>query len=127
MVGCHLNRPGGAEYEMRVPLRELRETATSLASTAEIVAASASDSNPASEYEETRDKARAGLTALAADAADAVVLGADTEVVLDGEVFGKPRDAQDAAAMLARLAGRTHEVISALWLVSSRRELAAAG
>lgn len=72
-----------------------------------------------------RDKARAGLASLAAGAAGAVVLGADTEVVLDGEVFGKPRDAQDAAAMLSRLAGRTHDVISALWLVSSRRELAA--
>ena len=72
-----------------------------------------------------RDKARAGLVSLAAGAAGAVVLGADTEVVLDGEVFGKPRDAQDAATMLGRLAGRTHDVISALWLVSSRRELAA--
>jgi septum formation protein len=71
------------------------------------------------------DKARAGLASLGADAADAVVLGADTEVVLDGEVFGKPRDARDAAAMLGRLAGRTHEVISALWLVANRRELAA--
>jgi septum formation protein len=64
-----------------------------------------------------RDKARAGLVSLAAGAAGAVVL--------DGEVFGKPRDAQDAATMLGRLAGRTHDVISALWLVSSRRELAA--
>lgn len=40
-------------------------------------------------------------------------------------MFGKPRDARDAAAMLGRLAGRTHEVISALWLVANRRELAA--
>ena len=37
----------------------------------------------------------------------AVVLGADTEVVLDDEVFGKPRDAADAAAMLRR-AVRAH-------------------
>lgn len=71
-----------------------------------------------------RDKARAGLTSLVADAGD-VVLGADTEVVLDGEVFGKPRDAAAAAAMLRRLSGRTHEVISALWLVANDRELAA--
>lgn len=70
-----------------------------------------------------RDKARAGLQALAAaDLSKALVLGADTEVVLDGEVFGKPRDAGDAAAMLHRLAGRTHEVISAVWLVSDGRE-----
>ncbi|MEO8810191.1 MAG: Maf family protein [Rhodanobacter sp.] len=71
-----------------------------------------------------RNKARAGLAILAADdRAAAVVLGADTEVVLDGEVFGKPRDADDAARMLGRLSGRTHEVISAVWLVSADREL----
>jgi septum formation protein len=44
------------------------------------------------------------------------VLGADTEVVLGNAIFGKPRDAQDAAAMLARLAGRTHEVMTAVAL-----------
>lgn len=68
-----------------------------------------------------RDKARAGLAALAGTA-DAVVLGADTEVVLDGEVFGKPADAAQAAAMLARLAGRTHRVLSAVWCVAAGRE-----
>lgn len=71
-----------------------------------------------------RDKARAGLAALAG-AAGAVVLGADTEVVLDDAVFGKPRDAHDAAAMLRRLSGRTHAVISAVWLVDARRERSA--
>lgn len=71
-----------------------------------------------------RDKARAGLAMLiAGDRAAAVVLGADTEVVLDGEVFGKPHDADDAAQMLGRLSGRTHEVISAVWLVTDDREL----
>jgi len=44
------------------------------------------------------------------------VLGADTEVVLDGEVFGKPRDFDHAKAMLRRLSGRTHEVYSAVSL-----------
>lgn len=71
-----------------------------------------------------RDKARAGLAALAGEAR-AVVLGADTEVVLDGEVFGKPADAAGAAAMLARLSGRTHEVISTVWLVDAQREASA--
>jgi len=65
------------------------------------------------------DKARAGL-AVAPD--DAVVLGADTEVVLDGEVFGKPRDEDDAAAMLRRLSGRTHEVLTAVSLISTTLE-----
>jgi septum formation protein len=69
-----------------------------------------------------RDKARAGLAALPAGAQ---VLGADTEVVLDGEVFGKPRDAADAAAMLRRLSGREHAVISAVWLVDARSERSA--
>jgi septum formation protein len=70
-----------------------------------------------------RDKARAGLAQLAAEQrADAIVLGADTEVVLDGDVFGKPRDADDATAMLRRLSGRAHEVISAVWLVADGRE-----
>lgn len=68
-----------------------------------------------------RDKARAGLAALA-PAGDARVLGADTEVVLDDEVFGKPRDAADAAAMLRRLSDRTHAVISAVWLVGAGAE-----
>jgi len=68
-----------------------------------------------------RDKARAGLAALG-DVAHAVVLGADTEVVLDGDVFGKPQDAAAAAAMLRRLSGRTHEVISVVWLVDATRE-----
>ncbi|HEX8776480.1 MAG TPA: Maf family protein [Rhodanobacter sp.] len=68
-----------------------------------------------------RDKARAGLAALGGHA-DACVLGADTEVVLDDEVFGKPRDVADAAAMLRRLSGRTHEVISSVWLVDAHGE-----
>ncbi|WP_243049734.1 nucleoside triphosphate pyrophosphatase [Dyella sp. RRB7] len=67
-----------------------------------------------------REKARAGLAAL--DDPHAVVLGADTEVVLDDEVFGKPVDAADAAGMLRRLSGRVHEVISTVWLVSHAGE-----
>lgn len=47
-----------------------------------------------------------------------LVLGADTEVALDGEVLGKPRDARDAAAMLARLAGRDHDVLTGLALAT---------
>ncbi len=70
------------------------------------------------------EKARAGL-ALLGDAPDAAVLGADTEVVLGDTVFGKPADADDAAAMLRRLSGRTHEVISVVWLAAAGREEAA--
>jgi septum formation protein len=42
------------------------------------------------------------------------VLGADTTVVLDGRVFGKPRDEQEAETFLRRLSGRTHEVMSGI-------------
>jgi septum formation protein len=41
-----------------------------------------------------------------------VILSADTEVILEGNIFGKPANACDAAAMLRRLSGRTHEVLS---------------
>jgi len=68
-----------------------------------------------------REKAGAGLLAVVA-VPGALVIGADTEVVLDGEVFGKPRDDADAGEMLRRLSGRTHEVISSVALVSAGRE-----
>ena len=69
-----------------------------------------------------REKAGAGLLRLAGQG-DAWVLAADTEVVVDDVVFGKPADREDAARMLAALAGRSHAVISAVWLVSPSREL----
>ena len=59
------------------------------------------------------EKARA----VAAQRPGAVVLGADTEVVLDGRVFGKPRDPADARAMLGALAGREHEVLSGVFAI----------
>ena len=68
-----------------------------------------------------REKAGAGLLKVVA-VPGALVLGADTEVVLGDEVFGKPRDEADAAAMLRRLSGRTHRVVSAVSLVSQSRE-----
>ena len=48
-----------------------------------------------------------------------VVLGADTVVVCDGEVMGKPADAADATRMLLRLSGRTHQVVTGVALVWS--------
>jgi len=53
------------------------------------------------------------------------VLGADTEVVLDGAIFGKPVDATDAVRMLSLLAGRTHEVLTAIALRRERHILVA--
>lgn len=71
-----------------------------------------------------REKAGVGLLRVVGQPT-AVVLGADTEVVLDGRIFGKPADAEDAASMLRTLSGRTHEVISAISMVSAGRELQA--
>jgi len=45
------------------------------------------------------------------------VLGADTAVVVDNDILGKPRNRSDALSMLARLSGRWHEVISAVALI----------
>ena len=64
--------------------------------------------------EHARGKARSVL-----DLADGrPVLGVDTEVVIDGELLGKPAGAAEAESMLERLSGRTHEVISGLCLVT---------
>lgn len=46
------------------------------------------------------------------------VLGCDTEVLLDGRVYGKPAGPEDAEEMLESLAGRTHEVVSGLALIT---------
>ena len=48
------------------------------------------------------------------DPAQAPVLAADTAVVLDGRILGKPKDMDDAMAMLRDLSGRTHEVLTAI-------------
>lgn len=61
-----------------------------------------------------RRVARAKCDAVAAVVGDAVVIAADTEVVVDDDVLGKPSDPSAARAMLARLAGRTHTVLSAV-------------
>ena len=55
-----------------------------------------------------------------------VVLGADTTVVLDGLILGKPEDAADAARMLRLLSGRTHRVITGVALVTAKRTEVAA-
>jgi septum formation protein len=58
-----------------------------------------------------RDKAMAAVAA-----PEEVVLGADTVVVIDGEILGKPADTADAARMLGLLAGREHEVLTGICL-----------
>ena len=65
-------------------------------------------------------KAQAGLATLV-DCTDAVVLGADTSVILAGQILAKPRDQADARAMLTALSGNTHEVLTAVALASLER------
>ena len=59
---------------------------------------------------------RAAGKARSVDGGERPVLGVDTEVLLDGELLGKPSTAGEAEAMLEALAGRTHEVVSGLCL-----------
>jgi len=58
--------------------------------------------------------ARSKAATLAVRSPDAVVIAADTIVVLDGEILGKPADVGEARATLARLSGRTHTVHTAM-------------
>jgi septum formation protein len=58
--------------------------------------------------------ARGKAEVIAAMKPDAVVIGSDTVVVIDGDVLGKPRDRDDAVKMLMRLQGREHEVATGI-------------
>ena len=58
--------------------------------------------------------------AVARRVGEGVILGADTVVVVDGEALGKPVDTADARAMLRRLQGREHEVITGVAVVDAR-------
>jgi septum formation protein len=63
-------------------------------------------------------KARAVLAA-----PDEIVLGADTTVVVDGEILAKPEDASDARRMLTALSGRRHEVITGICLRHGEQQI----
>jgi len=65
-----------------------------------------------------REKAQAVFDELGD--AEAVVLGADTTVEVDGQILGKPEDAADAARMLRLLSGRTHRVMTGVAVVTTR-------
>jgi septum formation protein len=59
---------------------------------------------------------RAGGAGGGGETAEVVIIGADTAVVVDGEILGKPRDASDSARMLRLLSGRRHEVMTGISL-----------
>lgn len=66
-------------------------------------------------------KARAVQKKLSADE-QTLVLGSDTAVVVDGEILGKPRNKDDGLAMLQRLSGRGHHVLTSVAIVNEERE-----
>ena len=76
------------------------------------------DAPDAAPADVVRVHARGKARSLADVAGDRPVLGVDTEVVLDGAVYGKPANAGEAEAMLEALGGRTHVVVSGLCLVT---------
>lgn len=79
---------------------------------------------PAGQVEElSRRKAAAAVERLN----DGVVIAADTVVVLDGEVLGKPADRREALDMLERLQGRTHEVFTGVTVCRAAGGLASTG
>lgn len=67
-----------------------------------------------------RAKAQVALASLA-QVDDAVVLAADTSVVLDGQILGKPLDREDCLSTLRALSGRSHQVLTAVALASHTR------
>jgi septum formation protein len=62
-------------------------------------------------------KARAIAAQMDARIRECIIVGADTTVELDGEILGKPRDSAHAREMLARLSGRTHHVLTGIFLL----------
>ena len=71
------------------------------------------------------EKARAVLERTNPQSDDVLVLGADTTVVVDGEILGKPEDDEDSARMVRLLAGRPHRVLTGVSLCSRSLQLEA--
>ncbi|MCK4706666.1 MAG: septum formation inhibitor Maf [Gammaproteobacteria bacterium] len=71
------------------------------------------------------EKARAGFELMSQKGIELPVLGSDTIVELDGEVFGKPVDIEQAESMLAKLSGRVHNVHTALAVKTAEAEYSA--
>ncbi|MBN1504913.1 MAG: septum formation inhibitor Maf [Candidatus Eisenbacteria bacterium] len=99
----------GMDFELRVP--DVRET-------------SQHESEPSRFVTEL---ALAKAKSVSVGEEGALVLGADTVVVLDGRILGKPRDDAEAARMLRALSGRTHEVYTGVALVDAETGLAKTG
>ena len=73
----------------------------------------------------TERLAREKAAVIAARHPEAIVIAADTTVVVDGEILGKPTDVADARAMIRRLAGRSHTVLTAIAVARGGNEVSA--
>ncbi len=71
----------------------------------------------------TERLAREKAAVIAARHPEAIVIAADTTVVVDGEILGKPADAAAARAMIRRLAGRSHTVLTAIAVARGGEEV----
>lgn len=107
-----------------------RELLTQAGFTFDVVPADVNEDPLASEDPRTyvvrlaRDKAEAVYGQLRVP--EAIVIGADTTVTVDGHILAKPEDAGDAARMLRKLSGRTHQVITGVAIASATGTEAAA-
>ena len=72
-------------------------------------------------YEAVMSLALQKAQAVAADNQDDIVIGADTIVVLDNEILGKPKDKNDAKRMLAELSGKAHSVYTGVAIIKGKK------
>ena len=70
-------------------------------------------------YDRVRELARSKAAQVAEKHPNSIVLGSDTMVVLGENALGKPRDEQDAVNMLMSLQGRSHEVMTGVWVIET--------
>ena len=70
-------------------------------------------------FDRVRELARSKAAEVAEKYPNAIILGSDTMVVLGEKALGKPRDEQDAVDMLMSLQGRSHEVMTGVWIVET--------
>ncbi len=70
-------------------------------------------------FDRVRELARSKATQVAQHHPNSIVLGSDTMVVLEEKALGKPRDEQHAVEMLMSLQGRSHEVMTGVWVIET--------
>lgn len=125
--------PGGSETGARADLllasasprrRELLErVGLTLRVEAPDIDESPRDGEPAADYVRRMAAGKLAAAREAVGATELAVLAADTIVILQGRILGKPRDRDDAAEMLRRLAGHRHEVTTAYRIALGGREV----